>query len=136
MNRSVLCLNDFFDEILLMIFEKLANVDVLYSLYCVNKRFTRIVRDQIFVKDLLFVRQFGKVLSRYIHSDEMLTRLCDEVLPMIADDIERFDLETSFIKEIFNAGHYRNLSYLAFYKLMKDSIEYLFSGKTFFSSLI
>ena len=48
-DRAPLSLDHFPDEILVMIFQKLNSVDALYSLFGVNERFTRIVRDRILV---------------------------------------------------------------------------------------
>ena len=129
-NRSWISLNDFPDELLLMIFQKLANIDVLYSLFGVNQRFTRIVRDRIFVKHLTFVEQRGKDPHRYLTSTEMLHRLCSDVLSSIANQVHRFDLESSLIKEIFHAAHYPNLTSLALYDINEESARSLFIGKT------
>ena len=59
----------------------------------------------------------------------MLNRLCVEVLPVIANQIERFHLESSSIKEIFYAAHYSELSHLALYKMTEESARFLFTGK-------
>jgi hypothetical protein len=45
-------LDDLPDEILIYIFKKLYNHEVLYSLMGVNQRFNRIVHEKIFTRDL------------------------------------------------------------------------------------
>lgn len=133
-HRSSISLNDFPDELLLMIFQNLTNIDVLYSLFGVNERFTRIVRDEIFVKHLTFVEQIGKDLHRHLTSTEMLKRLCSDVLPWTANQIQRFDVELSSIKEVFHAAHYPNLISLALYDVTEGSLQSFFTGQIFVHS--
>jgi len=52
MEYSCLQLNDLPDEILLIIFKKLNNVALLYSLFDVNKRLNKILHDPIFTSHL------------------------------------------------------------------------------------
>lgn len=127
MKRSSISLNDFPDEILLTILRNLPNLDVLYSFYGVSQRFTRIVQDQIFVRHLTFAELCGKRLHHFT-SNEMLDRLCSQVLPSISHEIVRFDLDSSSINEVFHAAHYSNLSHLSLYNLTEESARFLFNG--------
>lgn len=129
MKRSLVTFNDLCDEILLMILTKLTHVDVLYSFYGTNERFTRIVRDRIFVRHLAFVEQIDKEMHRHCTSNGMFNRLCSEILPLIADQIHRFDLESSAMKEVLQVAHYPNLSQLSLYKMTQESARFLFTGK-------
>ena len=56
MFNSCVRLNDLPDEILTIIFKKLNNLEVLYSLQGVNQRLNKIIRDQIFASRLNFVQ--------------------------------------------------------------------------------
>ncbi|CAF4291141.1 unnamed protein product, partial [Rotaria magnacalcarata] len=51
MKNLLVQLDDLPDEILMYIFKKLYNGEVLYSLMDVNQRLDRIVRDTIFLRD-------------------------------------------------------------------------------------
>ena len=55
MEYSSIRLNDLLDEILMIIFKKLNNLDVLYSMIGVNKRLNQIVKDSIFTNDFALV---------------------------------------------------------------------------------
>lgn len=93
-------LNDCPDEILLIIFQWLNSIDVLYSFHNLNSRFNRIVRDRIFSRRLNLVKKRSNDYhSRIRSNDEMLNRLCLEILLSIADQIEQFDLESSSMQE-------------------------------------
>jgi len=52
MNDILVQLDDLPDEILIHIFKKLYNIEVLYSLIGVNQRLNRIVHDTIFTRNL------------------------------------------------------------------------------------
>ncbi len=54
-NSTVISILDLSDEILLTIFKKLNNVDVLYSLVGVNKKLDKLIRDVVFTRSLDFV---------------------------------------------------------------------------------
>ena len=122
-------LTDFPDEILLIIFQQLNSIDVLFSFHNLCSRFNRIVRDQIFSRHLNLVKKICNTYHSRIHSNEVLNRLCLEILPSIADQIEQLDLESSSMKAILNAAQYENLSDLSLYNLKKEEIEWLFNGK-------
>ena len=56
MEYSCIGLNDLPDEILLIIFKNLNNVDILYSLQGVNQRLNQIIQDSIFTNHLTFIK--------------------------------------------------------------------------------
>ena len=122
-------LNDFPDEILLLIFRWLNSIDVLYSFHNLSSRFNRIVRDRIFCRHLNLVEKRCNIYHSRIRSNEILNRLCLEILPSIADQIEQLDLESSSMQAILNAAQYENLSQLSLYNLKREQIEWLFNGK-------
>ncbi|CAF3012432.1 unnamed protein product [Rotaria sp. Silwood2] len=87
MEYSYIQLNDLPDEILMIIFKKLANVEVLYSLSGVNKRLNKIVHDSIFTNDLSFLMSTSNGLV-YSLSDLILDRFCSYILPKIHQKIQ------------------------------------------------
>jgi hypothetical protein len=82
MAHSGVQLNDLPDEILLIIFKKLNNVEALSSLFNVNKRLNKIVHDSIFTSDLTLLKYLSHD-STYSLPDPLLDRFCSEILPSI-----------------------------------------------------
>ncbi|CAF3207682.1 unnamed protein product [Rotaria sp. Silwood2] len=72
MQRLFIQLDDLPDEILIYIFKKLYNVEVLYSLMGVNQQFNRIVHDTIFTRVLY--------LLKYCPDDDSTFPLPDPIL--------------------------------------------------------
>ncbi|CAF3692241.1 unnamed protein product, partial [Rotaria socialis] len=100
------------DEILIHIFKKLYNVEVLYSLMDVNQRLNRIVHDTIFTRDLCFLECLpdNKISSPL--SDLILDRFCSEILPEIGHRIKTLHLERTSMERIIHATNYPNLNSL------------------------
>jgi len=98
MECSCIKLNDLPDEILLIIFKKLDNADVLYSFHGVNKRFNKILRDPIFTSSLNFVKWSSKKFFNKFSSNVILDRFCFQILPSISMKIKWFYLESSSVK--------------------------------------
>ncbi|CAF0798961.1 unnamed protein product [Adineta steineri] len=87
MEYSCVHLTDLPDEILMIIFKKLHNVEALYSLIDVNKRLNKILHDPIFTStltlmnysvdgricslpDAIYHRLFMKILLAVHHNDQ------------------------------------------------------------------
>lgn len=133
MFNSCLQLNDLPDEIFLIIFKKLNNVDLLYSFFDVHKRLNRILYDPIFLNHLsLLNRDSNDCIYRLF--DWMLGRYCLEILPSIHNKIEWLDLESSSMRRILLCTDYPNLHRLGLYNLDKQLAKHLVSGKIFFFS--
>src|SRR5690349_20829140 len=108
MEYSCVQLNDLPDEILLIIFKKLANIEVLYSLIGVNKRLNKIAHDFVFTNHLALLTSTsdGFVYSlRYL----ILDRFCLHILPKIHQKIKWLDLESRSMERILLATNYPNL---------------------------
>jgi hypothetical protein len=69
-------LDDLLDEILMYIFKKLYNDEVLYSLMGANQRLNRIVHDTVFTCDLCLLEYCPYDDSTFPLSDPILDRLC------------------------------------------------------------
>ena len=113
-------LNDLPDEILLMIFKRLNNLEILYSFQGVNERFNRIIYDPIFTTHLNF-RQWSH--------NKFTNRFCSHILPQISTKIKWFDLESSSMKHILCAADYCNLYGLGLYNINEKAVRNLFTGK-------
>ncbi|CAF4092199.1 unnamed protein product, partial [Rotaria sordida] len=123
MEHSCVRLDDLPDEILLIIFQKLNNCDVLYSFMGLNERLDTILYDKIFTRNLSLIK--------YVHRSSyqfniILDRFSLEILPKINDKIERLSIESSFIKRILLATNYPNLHALDLYEFEPETASTLF----------
>ncbi|CAF4656270.1 unnamed protein product, partial [Rotaria sp. Silwood2] len=117
MKYSCIGLNDLPNEILMIIFKKLNNLDVLYSLQGFNQRQNQIIQDRIFTSRVTFVKWFSHNFIDLISCDTILNRFCSEILPEIRHRIQWLDLESSSMKYILCAAHYPNLYGLGLYNI-------------------
>jgi hypothetical protein len=132
MNTEYSCvqLNDLPDELLLIIFKKLNNVALLYSLIGVDTRLNKIVYDSTFTKHLAFMT-FDSNGCFYSLADLILDQFCSYILPKIRQKIEWLELESSSMERILLATNYPNLYRLGIYKIPAERAVHLFSGKIF-----
>jgi hypothetical protein len=128
-SKSSVGLNDLPDEILIYIFQKLNNVDVLYSLQNVNQRLNQIIHDSIFITRLAFVQWLPHKYINLISSQMMLNRFCSEIIPDIHENIKSLDLESSSMKDVLCAANYPNLHCLGLWNINEESVRSLFTGK-------
>ncbi|UJR29712.1 hypothetical protein I4U23_017261 [Adineta vaga] len=108
------------DEILLLIFKNLANIEVLYSLLDVNKRLHNLASDRFFTEYLtLLVYSPNGIRSTIINS--MLERFYRQILPNIHSKIKWLDLESSSMKDILSATEYPNLHGLTLFHVERET---------------
>jgi hypothetical protein len=129
MSNSEIGLNDLPDQILLYIFQKLNNVDVLYSLQNVNQRLNQILYDSIFRNRLAFVKWLPYKYIDLFSSHVVLNRFCTQIFPSIHQNIKWLELESSSMKHVLCAAHYPNRNSLALYNLNEESARSLCTGK-------
>ncbi|CAM4847795.1 unnamed protein product, partial [Rotaria magnacalcarata] len=104
--------DDLPDEILIYIFKKLYNDQVLYSLMGVNQRLNRVIQDTIFTRDLC-LREYSPVDdSTFPLPDPILDRFCSKILPEIGHQIETLHLKGISIEPVLHATNYPNLNSL------------------------
>ncbi|CAF3123260.1 unnamed protein product [Rotaria sp. Silwood2] len=135
MEYSCIELNDLPDEILMIIFKKLNNLDVLYSLQGVNQRLNQIIHHPIFTSRLTFVKWLLHNFIDLISCDTILNRFCLQILPEIRHKIKWLDLESSSMKYILRAAHYPNLYGLGLYNINEESARCLFADEILSSSI-
>jgi hypothetical protein len=129
MEYSRIGLNDLPDEILMIIFQNLNNIDVLYSLQGVNQRLNKITHDPIFISHLNFIKSLSQNFIDLLCSDMILNRFCLQILPSIHDKIQWLDLESSSMKRVLHVANYPNLDNLGLYNIDEQSARSLFTGK-------
>ncbi|CAF3966332.1 unnamed protein product [Rotaria sp. Silwood1] len=132
MERLSVQLMDLPDELLIIIFKKLNNIDVLCSLIDVNMRFNKIICDQIFTSYLtLFQRSSDDVICPL--NDRIIDRFCLQILPQIHYKIKWLNIESSSMKHILCIVDYPNLNGLGLYNIEEETFKRLFIGKYFYN---
>jgi hypothetical protein len=131
MEYSCVQLNDLRDEILITIFEKLANIEALYSLVDVDKRLNKIVHDFVLTNNLALLMS---TLDGFVYSlrDPILDRFCLHILPEIHQKIKWFELESESMERILLATNYPNLYVISLYNLQAETAIDLFTSKIFY----
>ena len=123
-------LTDLPDEMLLLILNRLTNIEVLYSLIGVNIRLNKIVNDPLFTEHLTFMAHSS---NGVIHSldNSMLNRFCSEILPRIHRKIKWLTLEPLHMERILLTADYPNLRVLTLFNIDCETILRLPGGKQF-----
>ncbi|CAF2954961.1 unnamed protein product [Rotaria sp. Silwood2] len=129
MEYSCLQLNDLPDEILLIIFKKVNNVALLYSLFDVNKRLNKILHDPIFTSHLSLLNCHSSDCI-YRLSGTILDRYCLQILPKIHHKLEWLNLESSSMTRILLCTDYPKLCGLGLYNLDRQKAIRLVSDET------
>jgi hypothetical protein len=125
MNQCKIHLLDLPNEVLLIIFKKLDNVDVLYSLFRIqNERIDTLIEDRVFFTILNF-KKISSIL------DSKLDRFCTSILPQIHYCIKKLVLDTNSMERILLAGDYPNLITLELFNFGKEIVSRYLTGKDF-----
>ncbi|CAF2963815.1 unnamed protein product [Rotaria sp. Silwood2] len=131
MFNSCVRLNDLPDEILISIFKKLSNAEVLYYLLGVNKRINKIVHDYVFTNDLSLLMSTSDDLI-YSLPDLILDRFCSHILPKIHQQIQWLHLESRSMERILLATNYPNLYGISLHNIHAKTAMDLFTSKIFY----
>ncbi|CAF4454937.1 unnamed protein product [Rotaria magnacalcarata] len=123
MKYSCVELNDLPDEILLIIFKKLNNLEVLYSFQGFNERFNKIIHDSMFTSRLSFPQLSFKKCIKKFSSDIILNRFCSQILLTIRTKIKCLDLESESMRNILDAADYPNLYALGLYNIEEETAK-------------
>jgi hypothetical protein len=130
MQYSLVQLIDLPDELFLMIFKILNNVQLLYSLMGINKQLDRILSDSIFTKDLTLFRNLpNDHICPLV--DTIFDRFCLHILPEIHHKINILNLESLSMERILLSADYPNLYGLGLYNVDEKTVERVFAGKIF-----
>ena len=135
MNISSLRLNDLPEELLLIIFRKMNNIDLLYSILGINRQLDRIMNDSFFTNDLRLIMSSVDDVIRPL-SSEIVDRFCSEILPKIDEKIQSLTVESLYMENIFRAGGYFNLRKLCLASIKQEKLSELFNGKISANSII
>ncbi|CAF2093043.1 unnamed protein product [Rotaria magnacalcarata] len=135
MEYSRIQLDDLPDEILLIIFEKLNKLSVLYSLAGVNKRLNVIAHSPNFTSRLNLLRCLSDHSIRSLPK-RRLERFCSQILPEIHHKIKWLNLEPISIKRILLSTTYPALYGLGLYCNNIEDAMSLFTSDTTFNHTV
>jgi hypothetical protein len=116
------------DEILLTIFNKLNNIEMLYSFIGVNQKLDKLFRNIVFTSRSL---DFVAMLSSEENNTRMnsiLNRFCVDILPQIQHNIECLTLEPSLIERVLYSCNYPKLRKLTLVNLQLKIASHILTG--------
>jgi hypothetical protein len=129
MDRSIVNMMNLPDELILLIWNKLDQIDVLYSFSNVNRRFNKLIRDQTYTRSIELIKTNCEEEKNCSLSDEILDRLCLDILPQIHSIVEQLILESFSMERILHAGDYPRLCKLTLINLTQELAIRIFAGK-------
>jgi hypothetical protein len=127
MNDSAINILALSDEMLLAIFNKLNNIDVLYSLIGVNKKLDRLCQDVTFTRSIDLVR----ILSNEDHDSRtklIFDRFCFDIISRIQHNIESLTLDSLSTDRVLRIGYYPKLYKLTLVNLQLEMASQVFNG--------
>ena len=117
------------DEILVIIFNKLSSIDVLYSLLNSTQRLDHIARSIDYAKSINFSVELSNGQLTAIDPNK-LHRFCVELLPQIHHRIQTLTLEPSSIERILLAAQFPNLDTIVLAGFSADMLLHHFKSKS------
>lgn len=108
------------DELLLMIFKQLDNIDVLYSLMGLDKHLDAIIRDPCFTTVLTLMKSNDDIERD--QNEIFLDRFCFDIIPKIHHLIEWLKLDSTTMERILQVADYPNLWQLDIFIANEDPI--------------
>ncbi|CAF1414639.1 unnamed protein product [Rotaria sordida] len=131
MNHLTVNILDLCDEMLLSIFNKLNNIDVLYSLIDVDKKLDRLARDITFTQSIDLVT-ISSNEHNFLRNNSILDRFCVDILPRIQHTIECLALDSLSIDRVLHIGNYSKLHKLTLVNLPFQMASRIFNEKSSF----
>lgn len=116
-------------EILVMIFKKLPNEEVLYSLMGINMQLNQILADHSFTNEISLVKSNSSTDDTSTLPNIILDRFELQILPEIHRQIRCLHLETLSMERILLAADYPNLRQLSIFSMDGKTDLQFFSGK-------
>ncbi|CAM4820753.1 unnamed protein product [Rotaria magnacalcarata] len=131
MNHSVANISALCDELLLNIFSKLSNIDVLYSFIGINQRFDKLARDITFTQsiDLTIISSDKNKNSR---TTSIFDRFYLDIIPKIQHNIECFTLDSLSMERVLCIGNYSKFHKLNLVNLEIEMAFHIFNDESSF----
>ncbi|CAF5041369.1 unnamed protein product, partial [Rotaria sp. Silwood1] len=107
-NNDNLNILDLPNELLLIIFNKLNKVDVLYSLVDITQRFDQLILDPFYIRNLNITSMSMKSFYDRIYSidNQVLDRICKNILPRIYRQINELIVEQYSMERVLHTINY------------------------------
>jgi len=117
------------DEILLVIFNKLNEIDALYSLVDVNERFDRLVLNSLRIRTLDMTKMVIKSYydRKFSLDNNFLSKISKKILPRIHRQLNELIIEQKSIKHVF-LHTYPQLDSLSFVNFEKEILFQYLAG--------
>lgn len=130
MNNSFASILDLPEEILVNIFNKLHNLDVLYSIIGSNRKLDKIACDRTFTRSIDLTSRFSNEKDN-LKTVAIFDRFCLEILPRIHNKIQYLTIETCFLERILYTNEFVNLHRITLVNLDVNMSSNIFNGKSF-----
>ena len=129
LNNNEINIFDLPDEMLLFIFNKLNNIDILYSLVDVNHRFDRLALNSLGIHDLDFTDStlFHHKFKEY---NELLDRICKNILPRIHHQINKLTFGQLSMEHVLHTCNFPQLHSLSLVLVQSEQF-FLYIGMFF-----
>ncbi|CAF3416722.1 unnamed protein product [Rotaria sp. Silwood2] len=126
-DNSFVSIVDLPNEMLLNIFNKLNNFDVLYSLVGVNKKLDNVACDRTFTQfiGLTTISSSEKDDSK---TNATLDRFCLHILPRIHNNVECLTVDACFLERILHSNKYFNLHRITLINLDVNRTSHIFNS--------
>jgi hypothetical protein len=123
-NVSIL---DLSDEILLIIFKQLNNIDLLYSLVDTNQKLDKVACDIHFTKDVNLTTISPNDISDS-RLNAMVDRFYTHILRRIHNNVESLSVQASLLQRILRSNNYPNLHKLTLLNREMDMASHIFNS--------
>ncbi len=121
------------NEILLIIFNKLNMVDVLYSLVNVTQRFDQLILDPLYIHNLDMTSMTMKSYfdRTYSINNQLLSRICKNILPRIHHQVNGLIVEQHSMEHVIATINYPQLYSLSLIDFQAEILLNYLIGKIF-----
>ena len=129
---SIMCLTilDLPNEILCIIFHKLDIFNVLYSFISINQRLDRLALDPFYIRKLIVTtKSFSDSMCSI--KDEIVDKLCGDIIPQIHDQVNKLFVEQNLLQRVLHAGSYPRLNSLSLIDFKPRTLLKILTGKLF-----
>ncbi len=128
-NNNHLNIVDLPNEILLIIISKLNIGEVFYSLVDINERFVQLVLDPLYIRNLdMTIMTMQSFYNRtFSIDDQVLSRICENILPQIFDQVNKLTVEQNSIERILTVN-YPQLYSLSFVNFKEERLFQYLTG--------
>ena len=119
------------NEVLLIIFDKLNMIDVLYSLVGINERLDQLVLHPLYIRHLNVTSMTGTSVSdrAFPMDGRVLDRVCQDILPRIYDQVDQLTVEEQSMERILETINYPDLRSLSLVNFSRKTLDRYLTGK-------